>query len=211
VVGIVSDERVGGLDNDEPEPIVYVSQEQSPQMVSQILVVRGEIPPALLEKHVRAAIRSVNPDQVLSDVRPLQQLRRELLAPRHFQTGLLVGFAAVALLLATLGIYGVLAHTVQQRTRELGIRSALGASGRQLVRHVLGRGMLLVGTGLALGVVAFLAASQMMSAFVYGVAESDPLSLGSGVVLLTSVAWVACYLPARRAAKVDPIICLRCE
>lgn len=211
IVGIVSDERVGGLENEEPTPIVYASNEQSPQMISQILIVRGTLAPLPLEREVRAAIRGLSPDQVLADVKTIEQIRADSLGPRRFQSGLLVAFAAVALVLAALGIYGLLSYTVAQRTRELGIRSALGANARQLIRHVVARGMKLVGLGLALGVLIALAAGQLMSGFLFGITERDPVSFAAGIALLAMAAWIACYLPARRASMVDPIICLRSE
>jgi putative ABC transport system permease protein len=211
VVGVVSDERVGSPENRESEPIVYASMEQAPQMISQHLIVRGEVSATSLARDVRTAIHSINPDQVLTDVKTLEEIKTDSLGARRFQSGLLAAFALVALLLAALGIYGVLAHSVEQRRRELGIRSALGASARQLIGHILSRGMILVGIGLSLGIAIAFATTRLMTGFLFGVNARDPITLGAGFLLLGAVAWIACYFPARRAVKVDPIICLRCE
>ena len=211
IVGVVSDEKVGGLDNTEAEPMVYVTNDQSPQMISQILVVRTELPPAFVLRDVRAAIRSVNPNQPVTDVKTLDQVKTDSLGVRRFQSGLLAAFASLALLLAGLGIYGVLSHAVERRTRELGIRSALGATPRQLIGHVLRRGMALAGVGVIAGLLLALGTSRLMSGFVFGISARDPFTIAAGATLIAIAAWLACYLPARRAARVDPIVCLRAE
>jgi putative ABC transport system permease protein len=210
VVGVVSDERVGGPGNQMWEPIVYASLEQAPQTVSQMLIVRGE-GGSRLTREVLNTVHAINPDQVLTHVMTMEEVKADALGPMRFQSSVLGGFAFVALLLAALGIYGTLAHAVQRRTRELGIRAVLGATGRQLIGHVRSRGMKLVATGLALGVVIALSLSRLMAGFLFGTEANDPIAYGAAALILGVVAWVACTIPARRAAKVDPVICLRCE
>ena len=211
VVGVVSDERVGGLGNETWEPIVYASLEQAPQLVSQMLVVRGDAGVSRLAPEVRRAVHAINPDQVLTHVMTMEDVKAESLGPTRFQSMLLAGFALVATLLAAFGIYGTLAYAVERRTRELGIRAALGATGRQLIGHVRSRGLKLVATGLALGIGLALSLRTVIAGFLFGTEPHDPFAFASAVLILSAVAWLACTLPARRAARADPLVCLRAE
>ena len=211
VIGVVSDERVGGLGNRVWEPIVYASLGQASQTLSQMLLVRSDVGASLLARDVRHAVYAINPDQVLTHVMTMEDVKADSLGPMRFQSTLLAGFALVALLLAAFGIYGTLAYAVERRTRELGIRAALGATGRQLIGHVRSRGMKLVGVGLALGLVLALSLRSVVSGFLFGTEAHDPIAFGSATLILGAVAWLACTLPARRAAKANPVVCLRSE
>jgi len=187
-----------------------VSQAQSPAYFVS-LVARAAIEPRSLEASVRSAIASVNADQAVSEVRTLEEITDQSLVANRIQSLLLGIFAGVALLLAAIGIYGVIAYAVIQRTHELGIRAALGASGLQLRGLVFRAGMKLALIGLALGLVGALALGQLLSSLLYGVGGRDPLTLAVVTVTLAAIAAAACFLPARRATKVNPIVALRYE
>ncbi len=209
VVGEIADEKIGGL-NDNDSPGVYVSNEQSP-LYGMTLVVRTALNPLALDHGLRAAIHEIDKDQPLTDVRTLVQVREESVASDKLQTRLLGIFAAAAMILAAIGIYGVIAYAVTQRMHEMGIRSALGASTGDLLRMVLTGGMTLAGAGLAIGLAGSLAVTHLMSTLLFGVSPRDPLTLGAAAVLLASVSLLACLIPARRAARVDPAVALRYE
>src|SRR5205814_5631078 len=150
-------------------------------------------------------------NQALSDIATMEQNIRESLAPRRLTMRLLGVFASLALCLASIGLYGVMALVVTQRTRELGIRLALGADRADVFRLVLGQGMLLVCTGLALGLVVALGAGRGLASMLYGVGSWDLPALTFALIALSAVALVACWFPAQRATRVDPIIALRSE
>ncbi len=209
IVGVIADEKINGLDDDKSAGM-YVSLEQSPVYFAD-LVVRAAIEPSSLETAVRRAVESVNADQALSNIRTLEQIENQSLSANRVE-GLLLGiFAAIALLLASIGIYGVIAYAVTQRTHELGIRAALGASGAELRSLVFRSGLRLAAIGLALGLTGALLLGRLLSSLLYGVGARDPLTLGIVAVALGGVAAAACFLPARRATKVDPLIALRYE
>jgi putative ABC transport system permease protein len=209
VVGVIGDEKIGGPADDRSAG-VYVSNEQSP-VYGMVLSVRASVDPLTLQTPISAAIRSVNRDQALSDIRTVDQIKDLAMGGRRLQSLLLGIFGTVALVLAGIGIYGVISYSVAQRTRELGIRAALGASERTLLRLVLDRGVLLTGIGLVLGVSGALGLTRLMANLLYGVGARDPMTMISVAVILAGVAVVASYVPARRATKVDPIVALRYE
>ena len=206
---MVRNEKMQGMADDRSAG-VYVSNEQSP-VYFMTLSVRAHADPLPLQKSISAAIRSVNKDQALNDIRTVDQIKELSMAGNRLQTTLLVIFGTTALALAGIGIYGVISYSVVQRTREIGIRAALGATSTSLVRMVLGRGLVLMSVGLAIGLGASLGLTRLMTTILYGVGARDPATLGSVAVVLAAVAAAACYLPARRATKVDPIVALRCE
>lgn len=210
VVGVVKDEKVGNLDNTSDNPGVYVSNEQSP-VFFQALVVRAAMDPLRLQQTISRAVHQLNKDQALSDIKTLEQIKTESMASNRLNSIMLGGFATVALLLAAIGIYGVISYSVVQRTHEIGIRAALGASAANVVGMVLKLGMLMAGAGLVLGFLGALALTRLLATLLFGVGARDPATIAGVGAILAMVALFASYLPARRAAKVDPMICLRYE
>jgi len=209
VVGVIGDEKIGGPSDIESAG-VYVSNEQTP-VYGMVLSVRASVNPLLLQKDISKAIWSVNKDQALSNIRTVDQIRDQQMGGRRIGTILLATFSAIALLLAGVGIYGVISYSVAQRTREMGIRAALGASQQRLLRLVLDRGVILTLIGLTIGLAGAIGLSQLMSSLVFGVGVRDPLTMVTVAVILASVALLASYVPARRATKVDPVVALRYE
>jgi putative ABC transport system permease protein len=209
IVGVVRDEKVNGI-ADERSAGVYVTNEQSP-VYFQTLNVRTSVDPLALQKAIAAAIHGVNKDQAIIDVRTVDQIKAQSMANNRLQSVLLGLFATVALLLAGIGIYGVLSYSVAQRTHEIGIRAALGASEGSLLQLVLGRGVLLTVVGLVIGIGGSLALTRLMASLLYGVGARDPATMAAVSALLAAVAVIACYVPARRATRTDPLVALRSE
>jgi putative ABC transport system permease protein len=209
VVGVIADEKIDGL-NDNNSPGVYVTNEQSP-LYGMILVVRTALDPMTLDHGIHAAVHDIDRDQPLTDVRTLVQVREESVAGDKLQARLLGIFAGAAMILAAIGIYGVIAYLVTQRTQEIGIRAALGASTGSILRLVLRGGMLLGLIGLAIGCAGSLALTNLMASMLFGVKPQDPLSFSVAAMLLIGMSLLACYIPAQRAAKVDPAVALRYE
>jgi len=160
---------------------------------------------------VRQIIREVDPDQPISNVATMEELLGTEAAQRRMGMIMLVGFALLALLLASLGIYGVLAYFVTQHTNEIGVRQALGATPRDILFLVLKKGMGLTLLGVVIGLASAFALTRLMSSLLFGVKASDPLTFVAVPLLLAFVALLACYIPARRATKVDPLVALRYE
>ena len=209
VVGIVGDVRQYGLDL-EPTMQVYVPQTQYAASWMK-LVVRTSVEPATILPALRRAVWSVDPDQPVSSVATMNQLIGRLVGPRRFTLILLGVFATTALLLAAVGIYGVIASSVGQRTHEIGVRMALGAQRYQVMRLVLGEGMVLTALGMIIGLAGAVAISRTLSSLLYEVTPTDPMTLASVVVVLGVVALAACSIPAHRATAVDPLTALRQE
>ena len=207
IVGVIADEKITGL-GDEAIAGLYVSNEQSPTYVLSLIVQAG-VSPESVQNGIRAAVGRVNKNQALSDVRTLEQIvTRSMLGNRVVNT-LLMAFAAMALLLASIGIYGVISYTAAQRTYEMGIRSALGANPSDLRALVLRDGMQLTVIGLVLGLAGTLAANRLLSWMLYGVDAFDPLTIAVVAAVLGGVAGLACFLPARRVMRIDPMKVLR--
>ncbi len=160
---------------------------------------------------VRAAVGAVNPNLPLANVRTLDQILGQSMARTSFISVMLAIAAAVALALGVVGIYGVISYIVSQRTREIGVRMALGANRRDVSRMVLRQGMILAGIGVAVGLVAAVGLTRLISSWLYGVEATDPVTFGVVAALLTAVAFVASYLPALRASRTDPLEALRFE
>ena len=160
---------------------------------------------------VRQAVWSVDPTQPVSNVRTMEAVMLEAVARRRFSTLLLGAFAGVAVLLAALGTYGVIAHSVARRTQEIGIRMALGARPIDVLRMVLGQGTRLAILGAVLGVVCALALTRLMGSLLFGVSPTDPMTFFLTALVLPAIAVLASFVPARRATRVDPMIALRCE
>ncbi|WP_224361021.1 ABC transporter permease [Hyalangium versicolor] len=209
VVGIVKDVREWGLDV-PARPTAYYSVLQQPKL-SVYLVVRTHQKPESLLASLQAELRTVDRDLPLYDVAPMEAVVDGSVAQRRFSMVLLVLFAGVAVVLASLGIYGVISYTVTQRTRELGIRMALGARQVDVLGLVVGQGMRLTLVGVGVGLLLSLGLGRLLSALLYGVQAHDPLTFAGVGALLAGVALLASWLPARRAAKVDPALTLRAE
>jgi putative ABC transport system permease protein len=209
IAGVISDEKINALD-DTRSAGVYVSSEQSP-VYGPSLAVRASVNPRLLEHAIREAIAKVNPDQAISNVLTMEEIRDQSMLANRLETLLLAAFAAVALLLAAVGIYGVISYSVTQRTQEIGIRGALGASAANLQGLILGDGLSLLLIGLGCGAVGAWALTRLMASMLFDVSASDPLTMVVTAAVLTVAAIAACYIPARRATRIDPIVALRYE
>jgi putative ABC transport system permease protein len=218
IVGIVGDVRNGGLDND-PEPIMYSPVAQMPNGVTALnnriipitWIARTKVEPFSLSTEIQEQLRTASGGLPVSHIRSMDQVRAESTQRTDFNMTLLVIFASVALLLAAIGIYGLMAYTVQLRKQEIGIRMALGAGPQDVRRMVVKQGMRLALLGVFLGVAAALALTRLMASLLYGVKPWDPAAIISVAVLLSAVALLATYFPARRASRVDPMIALRYE
>jgi putative ABC transport system permease protein len=173
--------------------------------------VRTHQDPLSLTTAVRDQVRALDANQPVFNVRTMDRLVASSLAARRFSMFLLAVFAGVALLLSAVGIYGVMAYSIEQRTHEVGIRMALGARGRDVLWMVLRQGMVLAGIGLVAGVVAALALTRVMSSMLFSVSATDPVTFATVAVILATVALAACVIPARRATRVDPMRALRHE
>jgi ABC-type antimicrobial peptide transport system permease subunit len=211
IVGVVGDVRGYGLDADV-QPTVYANALQRPPHSALSIVVRAQADPATLTPAMRQTVRALNSELPVS-FRTLQQIFASSLDRRRFSLVVFAVFAAVALALAVMGIYGVMAYAVAERTKEIGIRMALGATVGDILRLVLGQGMRLVAVGVGAGLAGAgaLILTRLMESLLFGVGATDPLTFAGVAVLLALVALVACYVPTRRAAKVDPIVALRTE
>ena len=210
IVGIVGDVRQAGLDL-PPRPEIYYPYSQWGFFAPGYLAVRTTGDPMALANAVREQVWAVDKDQPVTGVMPLETMLADYLAPRELQSSLLGAFAGFALLLAALGIYAVLAFSVAQRTQEIGVRVALGAQPRDILRGVLKQGLGLAGLGAAIGVAGALALSRLLASLLFGVSATDPLTLVAAAAVLLAVAAAACFIPARRAMKVDPMVALRYE
>jgi putative ABC transport system permease protein len=210
VVGVVADEKVSSLDDRRDNPGVYVTNDQSP-VYFQSLVVRTAIAPSSLQQAIRKAVHEINKDQTLTDVKTLEQIKAESVATDRLQSLLLTVFAVIAMLLSAIGIYGVMSYSVVQRTHEIGIRGALGATTSDVLRLILRGGMLMSGLGLLLGFGGALALTRLLETLLFGVGSRDPLTLAAVAGVLGCVAMLACYIPARRASRVDAVVALRYE
>jgi putative ABC transport system permease protein len=211
VVGVVADETVGDLD-DQPDnnPGMYVAMEQSP-VYSLGVVLRGAMDTALLREPIKKTMHGISAGQTLPDMKTLDAIKTESLGDNRFRVLLLGTFAGVSLLLSAIGIYGVISYSVTQRTREIGIRAALGATRGDVLGLVLRHGMGLSILGLLLGVGASFALTQLLKNLLFGIGDRDPLTLTAVFLVLGIVALVACFIPARKATRVDPVIALRSE
>lgn len=207
VIGILSDVRDHSLEV-QPGPEMYLPMAQAGPEGAE-LVVRSQLPPQALAPALMKTLRSLNPDQPAEELRPLQRIVDQSVSPRRFFALLVAAFAALGLLLASLGIYGVISYSVARRTQEIGVRMALGATAPQVQLSVIGRALRMTLAGVAVGAVAALIVARSIASLLFGIEPSDPAVFTAIIVLLTAVALIAAYIPARRAAHVDPMLALR--
>jgi len=173
------------------------------------LVVRTKLPPKELASTVMKTLRELNPGQPAAEFRPLRQIVDHAVSPRRFFALLVSAFAALGLTLASLGIYGVISYSVTRQTQEIGIRMALGATQARVLLGVIGRTLRLALVGIALGTVASLGVARLIASLLYGTTPSDPATFAGMAALLCAVAFLAGYIPARRASRIDPMTALR--
>ena len=207
IVGVIAGEKINGL-GDAISAGMYVSNQQSPTYAIN-LIVRAGMPPRSVQRAVRSAVDRVNKDQALSDVRTLEQIVDQSMLGNRVANTLLTAFASIALLLAAVGIYGVISYTAAQRRHEMGIRAALGASAGNLRRLIFQEGMRLTLIGLSIGLAGTLPATDVLSSMLFGVGTYDPQTIAVAAAVLSGVAVLACFLPAWRITKVDPMEALR--
>ncbi|MEO6724163.1 MAG: ABC transporter permease [Blastocatellia bacterium] len=209
VIGVVGDAKHYFLE-EEARPQMYAAYSQQPGIFAT-LVARTSVEPMSLTEAVRQAVWKIDSDQPMWKIRTVEFLLDQRVADRRFLMALMGIFAALALVLTVIGLYGVISYMVNQRTQEIGIRMALGAQAGNILNMVLRQGMTLVITGIALGLAAAWIVTRLMARLLYGISATDPLTFTAISLLLTLVALMACYFPARRATKVDPMIALRYE
>jgi predicted permease len=217
IVGIVADIKSNGLDSD-PQPQMFIPQAQVPDAANALnvsltpvsWVVRTQVPPQSLSNAIQESLRQ-STGLPVSDVRSMDEIASLSVSRQRFNMWVMTVFGGCALLLAAIGIYGLMAYSVEQRTQEIGIRLALGAQASQVRRMVVSQGMVLAMAGVVIGLGAAFGLARLITTFLFGVTAKDPLVFAGVPVLLTLVALLAVWLPARRASKVDPLIALRYE
>jgi predicted permease len=209
IVGVVGRVKQDALDSD-PRIAFYFPHSQYTTAAMNV-VLRSNVAPATLTSAIKKEIRELDPDLPIYNVRTMDERVQESLARRRFSMVMLGLFAALALALATIGIYGVMAYMVNQGTREIGIRLALGATQRNILHLIVRQGMTLALTGVAIGLAGAFALTRLMRSLLFGVRSTDPLTFIAIAALLAVIALLASYIPARRAARIDPMVSLRCE
>ena len=207
VVGVISDLRESSLE-DASSPEVYVPATQEDPAGAE-LVVRTQLPPAALASSVMSTLREMNPEQPATEFRSIQQLVDRAVSPRRFFVLLVGTFAVMGLILASLGIYGVISYSVTRQTQEIGIRMALGATQARVLLGVISGTLRLALIGVALGMMASFAVARLIASLLFGTSPTDPATFTGMALLLCAVACVAGYIPARRASRIDPMTALR--
>ena len=199
-----------GLDDDSNRVQGYFSFNQLP-FNGMTIVVKGNGDPNDLIAAARGQVKALDPDQPIYNIRTMDEIRGESIAPQRLNLLLMSIFAGLAFVLAIVGIYGVMSYAVTQRTHEIGIRMAIGAQPRDVFRMILGQGMFLAIIGMVAGLAGAFALTRLMATMLFTIKPTDPLTFGSVAILLIAVALIACYIPGRRATKVDPVNSLRYE
>jgi putative ABC transport system permease protein len=203
---VVGDTRLASLDQ-PPQPVLYFAA----YVDHETLVVRTANDPMAVAAAIQRQVALADPEQPLGNIQSMEQVVLQSISRRSFSAVLLVIFSAIGLVLAALGLYGIVSYSVAQRTQEIGVRMALGAEPSGVFRMIVLQGMMVTGIGLVAGVMAAAAATRLMSSFLYGIGAADPLSYGVGCGSLLVVSAAACFVPAYRATKIDPIRALRYE
>jgi len=209
IVGVVGDIKHFGVAEPTHSTIYRPFTQEKFPLIS--FAIRTRVPPRTLANAVRKAIWSVDKDQPIAKVISMDEAAAESVTLRKVSMILLGVFASISLFVAVVGLYGVMSSLVAQRTPEIGVRMALGARPKDISRLVVGKGLWLAGVGIVLGTAAALALTRVLTSLLFGVRPEDPSTFAAVGLLLSAVAWLASYLPARRAAKVDPMVALRCE
>jgi putative ABC transport system permease protein len=210
VIGVVGRVKMESLNQNSDRVQGYFPFAQTPGG-GMTVIVKGTSDPSQLISSMRAAVKEIDPDQPIYNPRTMDEIRAESVAPERLNLTLLSLFAGIALVLAIVGIYGVMSYSVTQRTHEIGIRMAIGARPRDVFAMILGHGMKLTIIGVVIGLVLAFVLTRLMETMLFGVAPTDATTYTAISVLLVSVALLACYLPGRRATKVEPTISLRYE
>ncbi len=210
VVGVVGRVKMDGLNQDSMRVQGYFPFLQIPNG-GMTVIIKGSSDPNQMMAAVRQQIKGIDPDQPIYSVRTMHEIRAESVASERLNLTLLSIFAGLALALAIVGIYGVMSYAVTQRTHEIGIRMAIGAQSKHVFQMILGQGMALALIGIGLGLIGAFALTRLMTTMLFGIEPTDPLTFGAIAILLTTVALLACYIPGRRATKVDPVVSLRYE
>ena len=212
IVGVVGDVKQMGLAVPPKEEMYFPYwQAKGNYMMARALAIRTATEPMSLLSAVHQVVQSIDPEQPISDVMTMDDILDREVEQRRNQTSLLGGLAALALILACIGIYGVMAYLVAGQNHEFGVRAALGAGPGDIFGLVLGRAIKLTATGVGIGIAAAFLVTRLMRSLLFGVSPFDPLTFGGMALLLTLVALVACYFPARRATRIDPMVALRFE
>ncbi|HEY4423837.1 MAG TPA: FtsX-like permease family protein, partial [Pyrinomonadaceae bacterium] len=210
VLGVVGRVKMESLNQNSDRVQGYFPYNQTPSG-DMTVIIKGASDPNLLISSVRGAVKSIDPDQPIYSPRTMDEIRAESVAPERLNLTLLSLFAGIALVLAIVGIYGVMSYSVTQRTHEIGIRMAIGARPLDVFKMIIGNGMKLALLGVAIGLAGAFVLTRFMATMLFGVAPTDAVTFGGISALLIAVALLACYLPGRRATKVEPTISLRYE
>jgi putative ABC transport system permease protein len=209
VVGVVADVKLQGVDQSTPMQVFLPLTQETPRSVA--IVARTAVEPDTLSKALESAVQALQPDLPVMRILPMTSLMSTAVATRRLSTMILAVFGIVAILIAAVGLYGVVSHSVTERTREIGLRMALGAERRTILHLFVGQGLMTAAAGIVVGIAGALGLSSWLRQIVFGVEPTDPVTLAVVATILLGVAAIACYVPARRATRVDPLVALKAE
>jgi ABC-type antimicrobial peptide transport system permease subunit len=209
IIGVVSDVLQDKIETKAAPELYRPMAQDSNRRIRLVIRASGDM--AALKSAVRGVVRSIDANQPVYEMLTMEERFAGAIAPRRLNLMLLGTFAGLALLLAAVGIYGVMSYVVSQRTHEIGVRMALGAQRADILQLIINQGMMLVGVGVGAGIIAALALTTSLRSLLYGIGARDPIAFLAAPVVLLGVALLACWFPARRATKADPMLALRCE